>query len=154
MKRIFSSLAMAMIASAFLPGNSSALSEAEYSAFLKSHPRIETLDKELNQEWKHALARMKPGSTRALRYDQRDWLRRREDIMQLIMRVKGLKSRPEACAFMLEVRIGYLRCIEWQIAYGTAKIPYGRYDVREEELEPDRPNLEFCLKKPSQEDFY
>lgn len=60
MKRILSSLALAALAAAFLPGNASALSEAEYSALLESSPQIAALDKRLNQEWKQALAKMKP----------------------------------------------------------------------------------------------
>ncbi|MBO4296580.1 MAG: DUF1311 domain-containing protein [Desulfovibrio sp.] len=157
MKRILSSLAMAALAAAFLPGTATALSEAEYSALLESSPQIADLDKRLNQEWKQALAKMKPQGKDLLRKDQRDWLRRREDIMQRIMRVKGLKSRPEACAFMLEVRIGYLRCIEGQLAFGSEKVPYGRHLVREEVLEADNPNEAFCqkmLNDTEQDEFY
>ena len=101
-KKTISILALVAIAT-LLPGRSEALSEAEYSSLLKSNPKIASLDKDLNREYKKAMGKFRKGAETPsiLRDSQKKWLRNREQLIQRIMRDRGIKSRAEAVALLL-----------------------------------------------------
>ena len=102
MKKTISILALVALAT-LLPGRSEALSEAEYSSLLKSNPKIASLDKDLNREYKKAMGKFRKGAETPsiLRDSQKKWLRNREQLIQRIMRDRGIKSRAEAVALLL-----------------------------------------------------
>ena len=141
-KKTISILALVALAT-LLPGRSEALSEAEYSSLLKSNPKIASLDKDLNREYKQAMGKFRKGAETPsiLRDSQKKWLRNREQLIQRIMRDRGIKSRAEAVALLLESRVGYLHCIEWQQIEGSRKT-YA-WAVREE-LQ-DKGDDDFCV---------
>ncbi|MCR5259132.1 MAG: hypothetical protein K6E40_13365 [Desulfovibrio sp.] len=110
MRLILSTLVLATLAATFFSGRAEALSEAEYGSYLRSDPKIASLDRELNREFKKAIVKIRQESQFVLRDDQREWLRKREALVQRIMRDRGIRSKSAAIAVLLESRIGYLKC--------------------------------------------